>query len=208
MPSITRRGGRAGQRASAEDRILATTERLMAEGTSFTELGLQRIAAEAGVARSTLYGNFPDKSHLLTRLADRFVGMSFAAVGTWDPGGPSGGLEGYTELFRTVMGMYREHSAVLAALDEVSAYDTVVAEYWDALLGRFIANVERILADEQRAGRTPASLDIALASRLNVLGGHRFMVRHVTTEDGSRDDAAARELAMTWWYGMYRRPGG
>jgi AcrR family transcriptional regulator len=207
MPSITRRGGRAGRRGSAEERILATTERLLAEGTSFTELGLQRIAAEAGVARSTLYGHFPDKSHLLTRLADRFVGMSFAAVGTWDPQGPGGGLDGYIELFRTVMMMYRKHSAVLAALDEVSAYDTVVAEYWDALLDRFIVNAERILVVEQGAGRTAASLDIALASRLSVLGGHRFMVRHVTTDDGGGDDAAARELAMTWWYGMLRRPG-
>jgi AcrR family transcriptional regulator len=206
MPSITRRTARAGARAPAEDRILATTERLLAAGSSFTELGLQRIAAEAGVARSTLYGYFPDKSHLLTRLADKITGVSLAAIAPWVPNGPDGGLDGFIALFRQLIAIYRDHAAVLAALDEVSAYDAFVAEYWDSRLGQFVANAERVLADEQRAGRSPASIDVAMASRLNVLGGHRFMARHVATDDGSGDESAARELASTWWYGILRRP--
>jgi TetR/AcrR family transcriptional regulator, ethionamide resistance regulator len=208
MPSITRRGGRAGQRASAEERILATTERLLAAGTSFTELGLQRIAAEAGVARSTLYGYFPDKSHLLTRLASTIVDASFAAVAPWAPDGPDGGLEGFIDLFRKIIGIYREHVSVLRALDEVASYDRFVADYWDSRLSQFVTNAERVLVAEQRAGRAPASIDAAMASRLNVLGGHRFIVRHVTTDEGCGDDSAARELACTWWYGILRRPGG
>ena len=46
MPSITRRGARSVGRPSAEQRILATTKRLLDEGARFTELGLQRIAAD------------------------------------------------------------------------------------------------------------------------------------------------------------------
>jgi AcrR family transcriptional regulator len=206
MPSITRRNGRASHRASAEERILATTQRLLAAGTSFTELGLQRIAAEAGVARSTLYGHFPDKSHLLTRLAGNMVGASFAAIAPWTPDGPDGGLDGFIKLFRQVIRVYREHAAVLTALDEVSAYDAFVAEYWQSRLGQFVENAERVLISEQRAGRAPASIDAAMASRLNVLGGHRFIACHVATDDGSGDDSAARELASTWWYGILRRP--
>src|SRR5258707_14883032 len=99
MPSITRRSAPASSRASAEEGIVATAERLLAEGTSFTDLGLQRIAAEAGVARSTLYGHFPDKSHLLTRLASKMVDASFATVVPWTPDGPEGGLDGFVELF-------------------------------------------------------------------------------------------------------------
>ena len=206
MPSITRRSPSAGRRVSAEERILATAERLLAEGVSFTELGLQRIAAEAGVARSTLYGHFPDKSHLLTRLADKIVGTSFAAIDPWSPAAPDGGLDGFIEFFHLVIANYREHAAVLAALDEVSAYDAFVAEYWDSRLGQFVERAEQVLVGEQRAGRAPASIDAAMASRLNVLGGHRFIVRHVATDDGSGDESAARELASTWWYGILRRP--
>jgi TetR/AcrR family transcriptional regulator, ethionamide resistance regulator len=206
MPSITRRSGSVGRRPSAEERILATAERLLAEGVSFTELGLQRIAAEAGVARSTLYGHFPDKSHLLTRLADKIVGTSFAAIEPWAPDAPDGGLDGFIKFFRLVIANYRAHAAVLAALDEVSAYDAFVARYWDSRLGQFVERAEQVLVAEQRAGRAPASIDAAMASRLNVLGGHRFIVRHVATDDGSGDDSAARELASTWWYGILRRP--
>ena len=208
MPSITRRSAPAGSRASGEERILATTEQLLVAGASFTELGLQRIAAAAGVARSTLYGHFPDKSHLLTRLADRVVGESFAVVGSWAPDGPGGGLDGFTALFRQVIAIYREHAAVLAALDEVSAYDAFVRQYWESRLGQFAAYAERVLAGEQHAGRAAASMSAGTASRLNVFGGHRFISWHVATDDGSGDESAARELASTWWYGMLRRPEG
>jgi len=206
MPSITRHSAPTSSRATAEERILATTERLLAEGASFTELGLQRIAAAAGVARSTLYVYFPDKSHLLTRLADRVIGASFAIVGSWAPDGPGGGLDGFAALFRHVIAIYRKHAAVLAALDEASAYDTFVREYWESRLAQFVANAERVLAAEQRAGRAAAGIDAAMASRLSVLGGHRFITCHVAANDGSGDESAARELAGTWWYGMLRRP--
>jgi TetR/AcrR family transcriptional regulator, ethionamide resistance regulator len=209
MRSITRRGGaRADQRASVEERILATTERLLTEGASFTELGLQRIAAEAGVARSTLYTYFPDKPHLLTRLASDVVDTSFAAIAPWQPVGPGGGLDGYIRLFSQVIANYRQHAAVVKALDETSAYDASVAEYWASRFNLFLENGERMVRDEQRAGRTPATLDAAMVTRLCVLGGHRFIVQHVATDDGSGDAVAARELASTWWYGIFRRPAG
>ena len=208
MPSITRRGsGRTDRQASAEARILATTERLLIEGTTFTELGLQRIALEAGVARSTLYGHFPDKAHLLMRLAGQMTDASFATIASWQPVGPGGDLAGFIELFDRAIAIYRQHAPLLRALDEVSAYDRSVARYWDDLLNRFVQYSERMIRDEQRAGRTPASVDAATASRLNVLGGHRFMVHHVLTCDSSQDASAARELARVWWYGILRRPG-
>ncbi|MEU6204148.1 helix-turn-helix domain-containing protein, partial [Micromonospora musae] len=62
MPSITRRrSAAADRRLPVEAQILAATERLLGEGESFTELGVQRIAREAGVARSTFYMHFADK---------------------------------------------------------------------------------------------------------------------------------------------------
>jgi hypothetical protein len=40
------------------------------------------------------------------------------------------------------------------------------------------------------------------------MGGERAIFDHVT-DGGSDDDATfARELALTWWYGVYRRPDG
>jgi hypothetical protein len=38
------------------------------------------------------------------------------------------------------------------------------------------------------------------------MGGERALADHVTAGDPGSDAAFARELALTWWYGVYRRP--
>ncbi|MGI5525115.1 TetR/AcrR family transcriptional regulator [Micromonospora sp. CA-259024] len=209
MPSITRRRPRNPDgRAAVEARVLAATERLLQEGIRFTDLGVQRIAAEAGVARSTFYTHFRDKSELLMRLAGTMRESSFDRTGDWDPGAPGDPLTSLTEVFADVIRIYRTYAPVLAAITEVAAYDEVVREYWAAGLEQFVARTVDLLRVEQRAGRTPANLDVTTASRLIVLGGDRFLADHVSTTsaDPDTDAAAARELAAMWWYGAYRRP--
>ncbi|MCG5440365.1 TetR/AcrR family transcriptional regulator [Micromonospora foliorum] len=209
MPSITRRRPRNPEgRAAVEARVLAATERLLREGTRFTDLGVQRIAAEAGVARSTFYTHFRDKTELLMRLAGTMRESSFDRTGEWDPGEPGDPLARLTEIFADVIRIYRTYAPVLAAVSEVAAYDEAVREYWAAGLEQFVARTVDVLRAEQQAGRTPADLDVTTASRLIVVGGDRFLADHVSTTsaDPRTDAAAARELAATWWYGAYRRP--
>ncbi|MBM7492124.1 AcrR family transcriptional regulator [Micromonospora luteifusca] len=209
MPSITRRRpSNPDGRAAVEARVLAATERLLQEGVRFTDLGVQRIAAEAGVARSTFYTHFRDKSELLMRLAGTMRESSFDRTGDWDPAGPGDPLAALTEVFSDVIRIYRTYAPVLAAISEVAAYDEVVREYWAAGLEQFVARTVEKMLVEQQAGRTPASLDAETASRLIVYGGDRFLADHVSTTspDPDADATAARELASTWWYGAYRRP--
>ena len=209
MPSITRRRPRNPVgRPTVEARVLAATERLLMQGIRFTELGVQRIAAEAGVARSTFYTHFRDKTDLLMRLAGTMRESSFDRTGSWDPGGPGDPLGRLTEVFADVIRIYRTYAPVLAAVSEVAAYDEAVREYWAAGLEQFVARTVDALRIEQQAGRTPADLDVTAASRLIVVGGDRFLADHVSTTsaDPETDAAAARELAATWWYGVYRRP--
>jgi AcrR family transcriptional regulator len=207
MPSITRRrAADPDRRASVETQILATTERLLTEGVNFTELGVQRIAVEAGVARSTFYTHFRDKSELLMRLAGTMQDTAYELVRAWQPVGPSGGADGMAELFAEVIRIYREYSAVLTAINEVSTYDATVRNFWAARTNRFVDNAAEKVIEEQRAGRTPASVDPVVSSQLNVIGGDRFIAHHITVDDGSGDATAARELAHTWWFGILRRP--
>ncbi|PWR10494.1 TetR/AcrR family transcriptional regulator [Micromonospora acroterricola] len=209
MPSITRRRPRNPDgRAAVEARVLAATERLLQQGARFTDLGVQRIAAEAGVARSTFYIHFRDKSELLMRLAGTMRETSFDRIREWDPAGPGDPLESLTEVFGDVIRIYRTYAPVLAAINEVAAYDDVVREFWATGFAQFVARTEEVLRAEQRAGRTPASLDVPAATRLIVLGGDRFLAHHVGLgpADPEADAAAAGELAATWWYGAYRRP--
>ena len=71
MPSVTRKpqANRQERREQIERRLLDATERLMADGASFTELSVDRLATEAGISRASFYIYFEDKGDLLRRLA-------------------------------------------------------------------------------------------------------------------------------------------
>jgi AcrR family transcriptional regulator len=206
VPSITRRRGAGpGRPASGERDILAATRRLLSGGANFTELGVQQIATEAGVARSTFYSHFRDKIDLLMRLADPMVATSFSITSAWEP---RDGVERLSDAFLQVLGVYREHAAVLRAIAEVATYEATVRDFWNERLARFTDRTIAMLRGEQEAGRAPAGLDLVSAGRVIVMGGERAIFDHITVADSGNDAAFARELALTWWYGVYRRPAG
>jgi AcrR family transcriptional regulator len=200
---ITRRASNAGRNASAEAEILAATRRLLINGANFTELGVQQISAEAGVARSTFYSHFRDKVDLLMRLGTTMVATSFDIASAWEP---SDGPERLADAFLQVVAVYREHAAVLRAIAEVATYDATVRDFWNAGLSQFTDRTTAVLRAEQDTGRTPADIDIDSVSRVIVMGGERAIFDHITVRDPRDDAAFARELALTWWYGVYRRP--
>lgn len=205
MPSITRRrASDSGRRPSAaEADVLAATQRLLINGANFTELGVQQISAEAGVARSTFYAHFRDKTDLIMRLATTMLSTSFGIGSGWEP---AGGAEGFANAFLQIVAVYREHYAVLRALWEVATYDATAREFWNEQLAPFRDRTIALLRREQEAGRAPADLDIVSASRVIVMGGDQAIFDHVTAGKPSDDAAFARELALIWWYGAFRRP--
>ncbi|MGH3171390.1 MAG: hypothetical protein ACRDN0_36715 [Trebonia sp.] len=103
-------------------------------------------------------------------------------------------------------GVYREHAALLRAVAEVAAYDQIVRDFWNQGLTPFSDRTVAVLRGEQEAGRTPASVEVVSASRVIVIGGERAIFDHITATGPENDVAFARELALTWWYGVYRRP--
>jgi AcrR family transcriptional regulator len=206
MASVTRRRSTAERPTSAEAQVLAAVERLLGEGTRFTEISVQEIADAADIARSTFYAHFRDKTQVLSRLAEtikyRLVGMAEA----WDPSGPHGGPDGFQDFFEKVITAHRQNFAVLTAIREIGGYDPSVSEFYTANLERADASVLHTLLSEQGAGRTPGDVDPTAASRVIVWGGEQAILQHIKVDNGSGDKALARELARIWWYGAYRRP--
>jgi AcrR family transcriptional regulator len=203
MPSITRRTPNPDRRASADAEIAAATRRLLDGGATFTQLGVQHICAEAGVARSTFYAHFKDKTALLLRLAVDMVQTSFGVASAWEP---DTGVAGLVVAFQQVVGIYRDNITMVLAVAEVSAYDAIVRDFWSGLIAPFSARTVEVLEREQAAGRTPSSLDVVSATRIIVMGGEKAIVDHVLAGKPDQDEAFARELALIWWHGAYRRP--
>jgi AcrR family transcriptional regulator len=203
MPSITRRPQGPDHRAAVEAEVLAATERLLVGGARFTELGVKQIADEAGIARSTFYLHFRDKTDLMVRLAGDTRQAVFDVGEHWMPA--KGGLEALIEGFAAIIAIYRERAAVVAAIHEAAAYDPVVLEFWDGGLAGFIERMRATLVEEQRAGRVAADLDPDTAARVMSWSGEAVLARHVAVRDAADDAKLARELAMQRWYGVYTR---
>jgi AcrR family transcriptional regulator len=209
VPSITRpRPQGPDRRAAVEAQVLAATEKLLVEGVSFTELGVQRIATEAGIARSTFYLYYRDKTELLVRLAGSLKEQLFDLGEDWRPTGPGGGPDELAALFERMIGYYRDHGAVLAAISETAAYDTVVRDYWTEEISRFAERAVARLQEEREAGRLAPDVDPTVAGWTLAVGGAQVIARHVAGGDPSADAVIARELALSQWYGVYRRRAG
>jgi AcrR family transcriptional regulator len=205
MASITRAPTPSGRYGDVEGRLLAATEELLREGATFTELGVQRVTAQAGVARSTFYVYFSDKTELLLRLTQRLGEVSFGFFDSWSPEDEEA-MEELVRRFVDVTAHYRRNSHLLTAVLEVAAYDREFAMFWKQRLDPFLENVTAMLRAEQAAGRTASSFDPAAASRVMVSSAMQAIAQQIVHGDPSGDEQTARELAYQEWYGTYRRP--
>ncbi|MFG2925648.1 TetR/AcrR family transcriptional regulator [Streptomyces sp. NPDC048305] len=206
MASTTRRPSSASdRRAILEKRVLSAIEGLLQGGVTYTELSVEQIAQAAGISRSSFYLYFRDKVDVLLRLSGTLRGESYAIASAWRPTGAEGGLDGLARTYELILGHYRKYAALLSAIGEVAAYDAEVREAWDAHQRRFIDNMIEVLREEQMADRSPADIDPELAASIIVQGGGQVIARQVASGVSANDAAVARELALGYWYGVFRR---
>lgn len=206
MPSITRAPSKSNERREAvEAKVFAAVEALLGEGMRYTEISVQRIITEAGLARSTFYAHFRDKSDLLARLAASLKESFFHTAARWDPVSAGEGLPSLVQVFEDVLRRHREHRVLLAAITETAAYDPAVHDFYTADLGAFEARTVEDLMRCQAAGLTDPSIEPGAMSRIVVFGGEQAIAHHIATDPGTGDAAFARQLAEVWWYGVFRR---
>ena len=148
MATVTRRD--TSKRAAVEASVLAATEALLAEGRSFAELPVEEIARRAGMSRPAFYFYFRDKSDLLMRLTEEVAEHLEAAAQAWWGEAERAGLRPALEGFLRI---YRDHGVLLRAVVETSAYDPAVAEFWRAVVDRFVEGNRRTFVAEQAEGR-------------------------------------------------------
>jgi AcrR family transcriptional regulator len=180
--------------AEVELRILEATERLLRDGASFTHLSLREISQAAGIARSTFYVHFADKSDLLLRLAARAGNDLRDAADGWWRQQRSGGDASLSEMMLQVIQTYRGHATVLAAVDEVAGYDPSVAALWRSRYDRYAQRLCRQLQDDQRAGWVPVDVDVPAAAFIVVWSIERAVSEHVRACDPAEDGALAEAL--------------
>src|SRR5689334_6329282 len=163
MASVTRKpqANREERRERIERQLLDATDRLMADGTSFTELSVDRLATEAGISRASFYIYFEDKGHLLRRLAGQVFGDLTRAAERWwgaagrrDPADVHAAMSG-------IVASYRSHQPVLIALNEMSGYDPLVGQTYRELLTGIADQLTKVIEDGQSDGTIRPQLPAA-----------------------------------------------
>ncbi|MGW3995475.1 TetR/AcrR family transcriptional regulator [Amycolatopsis sp. NPDC004772] len=151
MPSVTRPAGRKRQdrREELERRLFAATEELVGEGESFTELSVERLAAAAGISRSTFYVHFEDKGDLVRRLAGSVLTELREVSSTWWQTADQAGL---AEAVTAIVAVYRRRAAAFTVISETAAYDPTVAAEVQALMQAIIDATRDAIERGQAAG--------------------------------------------------------
>ncbi|WP_054811407.1 TetR/AcrR family transcriptional regulator [Nocardia arizonensis] len=194
------------RRADFEQRVLRAVEELLADGTPYTEIAVQKIAAASGAARSTFYRYFPDKSRLLIRMAELATADLFAAAEQWWRTEHTDRQSGVVRAIGAMIASFREHRYLLLALSEVSAYDREVGAYWRERLAVFADMVRRRLEADRDRGAIGSAVDpAATAIVLTAMVERSITVVFSETdaESAIADEALAAAIGRAIWLVVY-----
>jgi AcrR family transcriptional regulator len=178
----------------------------------YAEASIERIAEEAGVARSTVYVYFPNKDVLLNQCLARHrvvLGERVRSAVESERGFEArlaaffGAVLGYvgnvSEFFRALMGVRG-----VDPFFGVGSGDVPTPEL-ETLRAEFAALVERVFADAVAAGElAPDAVPSALEALALLLYG--ALMRRTIAPGPADASAEAAQLARIYLYGAARRP--
>ena len=187
-----RKGETQEQRRAAELVFVEATLALLAEGSSYADLGVEKISSRAGRTRTAFYFYFRDKRDLLMRATEEVGVQLFAEADRWWSG--DAGREGLRTALSSILATYHANGPLLRAIVEASTYDDQVGEFWRGLLGRFIDSTEDHLlglgADDPEAAHAKAFALVWMTER----AAYQHVVR-----GGRLDDRALVEALVEIW---------
>jgi AcrR family transcriptional regulator len=205
MPSVTRKpqAKRQERREQIERRLLDATERLMADGASFTELSVDRLATEAGISRASFYIYFQDKGHLLRRLTGQvFDDLAKDGDRWWSvaqrrrPADVRGAVT-------AIIASYRRHQPLLLAINEMAAYDAMVGANYNEVLGDIATRMAAVIEQGQQDGAIRADLPAATTASSLTLMVERACHQNLPGRPQSYDAELATTLTQIIWGALY-----
>lgn len=185
--------------------VLRATEELLAEGASWSDLGVERIATTAGISRTAFYFYFSDKRELLVRLTEEVTELLYVEADRWFSGQGDAETE-IREALEQIADVYAEHAAMLRVIVEVATYDEEVGAFWRSVIGRFVTAARMRIEAEQSAGKAPAYPPEPTAFALAWMV-ERTMYQLNREDPGFARQEAVEALVRVWMRSVYGSDG-
>jgi AcrR family transcriptional regulator len=208
MPSVTRRpqSKRRERRESIERQLLEATERLMHRGASFTELSVDRLSSEAGMSRASFYIYFEGKGDLLRRMAGQVFGELADGAERWWSVAWRHDAHDIRAAMTNIIASYRRHQPLLVALNEMAAYDSLVAATYRDLLTGISVRLTQVIQDGQADGSIRHELPAATTASTLTWMVERACQQNLPTKPAAYDAELATALTEIVWGALYLAP--
>jgi AcrR family transcriptional regulator len=155
MGSLTRNQNnqqRGERRAEVREALLRSAGKLLNDGVGYTEISVERLIADAGIARATFYVHFEDKGALLRAwLADMLTELD-AVIDGWLPLHGHSSRDELRAALARVLHTYRPYARPMAAVFDAAQYDPEVRREIDTLMAANIARLEQHIERGQQEG--------------------------------------------------------
>lgn len=140
------------RRIEMGERLLVAAERLLADGTSFTQLSVEDLISEAGVSRTSFYKTFEGKGDLLQAWLEQVVDEIEDAADAWFSLVAPDGPDAIREALAVSVETYAPHAMLLTAAYESAPFDPDVRATVDDMVHRGVGGLRRHIKRGQRAG--------------------------------------------------------
>ncbi|MEJ2885097.1 TetR/AcrR family transcriptional regulator [Actinomycetospora aeridis] len=206
MASVTRRahGSRGRRRQENLAKLLDALEALLAEGESFTEVSVERLAARAGVSRSTFYVHFADKGRLLSELTADVVDQLLEAGRGWWGHDPPATRPELRSRAATIVATYRPRAELMRAVIDSSSHDPAVREVFRELTGRYVAEITAHIVAGQAAGTVRRDVPPGPTAQMLTSMAERGFDRMLRGADDAAADDAVEAFTAIVWNTLYR----
>jgi TetR/AcrR family transcriptional regulator, ethionamide resistance regulator len=194
-----RRGPRKGD--LKEEAILSTCERLLAE-KPLGEIGVDELAAGAGISRPSFYFYFESKNAVLRTLVQRLADRMYAEAATFLARADEEPEVTISRSIAAAADQWREHGPVLRAA--VESWGTVpeLQAFWEDIIGRFVEQAAARIAEE--GGSDPPAESIAKA--LIWMNERCFYTSSLGAEPALSDDELVPTLTAIWMRSIFTPP--
>lgn len=207
MGSITRvkKTVRTEQKIRVTALLLEATERLIAGGSSFTELSVEKLSREAGIARSTYYLYFKDKGQLIQELGLVIAEELLHTTRRWWDISSQVTRPQLRRAMCETLKVYRQYQAIFASLAEAASYDAEVRSVFNGLLETMARDSLKAVREGQKRGTIHR--DVNEASYMALVWMTERVAYHRVRSGSDADlEQAARITADIIWRALYK-PG-